>query len=282
MKLSGAGAVTTPPREASVADRAASSSSSSAAGALVRIANQPSTAVDSACVDPDARRIAELDAIVANPGSSGFARADAMRELQHFDRRAHDQALAEIPFDQDLDALGETLRRFPIREKALFERIPDGLVTAKILADEHIGLDFVALRTQRDEFTDFARRTVRGHGGGTVSVQDWYSPETPEIDAGDLARRECRDALNVFLVPPRQVSAALADSPAAAYGGRGKKSWVTFSLKDALALDAKVYPDTSSIFGKAYILTFPRGTDIPVDIYPTDGRAPLVRSRQAP
>ena len=163
------------------------------------------------------------------------------------------------------------------KEPSSFESIPEKLVTAKILSDAGIGPDYVAVRIQRDEFTDFRNGTVTGHDQCVADVLDRYSTQAPvERDAGELARSENRDALNVFLVPPDRAN-DLSGSPAEGYARKGPRSWVRFALKDALALDAKVYRDVSAVMGSAFLLTFPKGTEIPVDILPTDGRAPLLR-----
>ena len=166
-------------------------------------------------------------------------------------------------------------------------------VTAAILARHRVGPDYVAVRIQADEFTDFATNRTRGHEDLNIVARDWYAPERvlTQVDAGfpprytapekrieELVRIENRDALNVFLIPEERVS-QLRGCLGETYCSADRKSWVTFPLKDALAMGAKVYRDAGAVFQGAFALTFPKGTDIPVDIYPTDDREPRVRAR---
>ncbi|WP_218829104.1 C80 family cysteine peptidase, partial [Burkholderia sp. HI2714] len=208
-------------------------------------------------------------------------KSELERESSAYDARGIDYDLRKISFDTDVKRLKDKISGMPIKNREFFENIKDGFLTAKIMSNNEIGLDYIAVRIQDDEFTDFKNSQIQGHNNPQAKIKDWYNPIPhpwglpiavgSSKRARDITRRDGVDALNVALIPRGQLNETL-HSAQADYGGNNTKSWVIFPLRDAIAKGGKLYPDTSAIGAgdHPFIITLPKGTKLDVEIQPVN------------
>ncbi|TMU73977.1 hypothetical protein FGA82_22185 [Pseudomonas fluorescens] len=182
--------------------------------------------------------------------------------------------LNEVPYISDREAFNKRLQEVPIKNAELYDRIPDGRITAKIMNDYNVGEDFVAVRVQGDEFIDFQTNTIQGHQKPHATILNGYDPVNGRSRhelAATMAQKTGQDALNVMLVPKGSEREVIAGGKYAEPG----KSWLSFPFVEALKLGGRLYPDMSSSVrptgGAPFLITLPKGTRLPVDIISSVG-----------
>lgn len=169
-------------------------------------------------------------------------------------------------------ALTDALAKIDIPDAELFDRIPDGRITALVMAQNGIEPDYVAMRKpQTKVFADFEHGTVRGRYANEM-VHDPYDPlvGTDGIPAGRvrsagvLLRDSNQEGLVVQLVPKDEASQLLSNPDF--YAGTAN-CCATFPLREALERGARLYPEASSAIDegrRTFVIAMPKNTPIPV------------------
>jgi RHS repeat-associated protein len=152
-------------------------------------------------------------------------------------------------------------------DAALLADAPHGVTTAKIMAKHNIGLDFHAVRVQKNKNINFRNSTTRGTQRPWASIEDWYpgGQGLGTIPASRLAVETNQEMLNVAIVHEHSVDDAI--ERVSSYDG-GDSTYIRFPIRDALRFGARIYPDKGSKFvgSDAFIVGLPKGTHLPVTI----------------
>ncbi|MGC3030552.1 hypothetical protein ACPUER_36550, partial [Burkholderia sp. DN3021] len=163
----------------------------------------------------------------------------------------------------------------------VFDKSPDGLTTAKKLVLKYLTPDSIVIRNQSKEFLDMENGTVSGIKGVAdrhplddpykISVDKTKPPGTllgrtmhvgDETTIGELHQKG-EETLFTMIVDPESAKELIKQKGTGYSGG----AIISAPLREYLVRGAKLYGDPISATGNATLISLPKGTKVPVDIY---------------